>query len=364
MFFNRQADGPSRRPRRSHRPVLEMLDARKLLSGNGLLTGVAPPVDGVVHHQDHQSKPDGADSAPSSAAGPDRVISNIAYTHTGSTLEKLDLYLPAGTPPPGGWPIILAFPGGGWRWASRQQYGQEVSVLTSYGFAVAGVDVAYASDNVGGTPGWPANLQDAEDAVRWVDSHAAVLHLNSAKIVAMGDSAGANIALLLGTYPDVSVADNSPPPATGAPASHVAAVVDFYGPTDLTSLYNESRPNALPYLETDLGGTPTQVPGRYEASSPLTYVNKSDPPMLIVQGLEDHTVLPSQSLELDAALTKAGVSHELVTIPWAEHGFGLNLVGYDLTGTVATFLDAALGEKGSTAHPAPVGPTMPTSLAK
>jgi acetyl esterase/lipase len=340
--LNRKADGPSRRPRPSHRPILETLDARQLPSGTGLVSGVVAPVVGSFHHPGHHAKvavPESVDSS----AGPARVISGITYAPTGSTPAKLDLYLPAGAAPQGGWPIVLAFPGGGWRWASRQQYGREVAALTSYGFAVAGVDVAYASNNPGGSIGWPGNLQDAEYAVRWVDAHAANLHLNPARIVAMGDSAGANIALLLGTYPDVKVASDSAPPASSSPASHVAAVVDFYGPTDMTALYNASRPDALPYIVSDLGGSPTQYPGRYQAASPLTYVNSGTPPILIVQGLKDHTVPASQSLALDAALTKAGVSHELVTIPWAEHGFGLNLVGYDLTRTVATFLDAALG---------------------
>jgi acetyl esterase/lipase len=357
MKPNRQDDGPPGRPRRSHRPVLEQLDARKLPSGFGLPSGVTPSVGSVVHHPDHHV----AEPPSGSTAGTGRVISDIAYTHTGSTLEKLDLYLPAGNAPKGGWPIILAFPGGGWRWANRQQYGHEVAALTSYGFAVAGVDVAYASNNLGGKIGWPANLQDAENAVRWVDEHAAALHLNSSKIVAMGESAGANIALLLGTYPDLSVANDSAPPATGAPASHVAAVVDFYGPADMTMLYNESRTNALPYIQSDLGGTPAQFPGRYEAASPLTYINPADPPMLIIQGLKDHTVPAEQSLALDAALTKAGVSHELVTIPWAEHGFGMNLVGYNLTGTVASFLDASLGVSAPTSHATAAASTLRTS---
>ena len=165
----------------------------------------------------------------------------------------------------------------------------------------------------------------------------------------MGDSAGANIALMLGTYPSGSVITDAPssgPSADTNPVSDkVQAVVDFYGPTDLTALYNASRSVVLPYFETYLGGTRSQYPGRYAAASPITYVNSNDPPILIVQGLADDTNLPSQSTELDAALTHAGVPHQLITISWATHGFGLDLAGYNLTGDVANFLDAALSRQ-------------------
>jgi acetyl esterase/lipase len=260
--------------------------------------------------------------------------------------EQLDLYLPSGTPPAGGWPIILAFPGGGWRWASRKQYGEGVAILTKAGFAVAGVDYAYAGSTPNGSHTWPVPLEDAQQAVRWAREHAAQFHLNPDQVVAMGDSAGANLALLLATYPSGPVQVDAPPSGPSAAPNSVSdkvqAVVDFYGPTDLAALYNQSRPQVLPYFDTYLGGTPAQYPGRYVAASPLTYVNSSTPPVLIVQGLADDTNLPSQSLNLDSALTKAGVPHQLITISWATHGFGLDLVGYNLTGDVANFLDAAL----------------------
>ena len=162
----------------------------------------------------------------------------------------------------------------------------------------------------------------------------------------MGDSAGAHIALLLGTYPSGPVLTDAPPGGPSADPNPVSdkvdAVVDFYGPTDLTALYNESRSAVLPYFDTFLGGPPSLYPGRYTAASPVTYVNSGDPPVLIVQGLADDTNLPSQATELDAALTTAGVPHQLITISWATHGFGLNLPGFNLTGDVANFLDAAL----------------------
>ena len=122
-------------------------------------------------------------------------------------------------------------------------------------------------------------------------------------------------------------------------------MVDFYGPTDLTQLYRETNASNIPFLNTFLGDTPTQYPARYADASPLTYVNSSVPPVLIIQGLADTTVVPSQSLELDTALTRADVPHTLITIPWATHGFSLtNLPGYNFVHDIVTFLHQALDQ--------------------
>lgn len=365
------ADSRSRRPSRSHRPGVESLGARQLLSG---LAATAPSLGAGTHrafldhaeqvvawsateatlrsafrahgHGPRGSHAPSADAGAVASTGGGRIVSGITYTAPGMAAQKLDLYLPGGTPPAGGWPVILAFPGGGWRWASRQQYGQQVAVLTKAGFAVAGVDYAYAGSTPNGSHTWPVPLEDAQQAVRWAREHAAAFHLNPNEVVAMGDSAGGDLALLLATYPSGPVSVDAPPSGPSADASPVSdrvqAVVDFYGPTDLTALYNQSRPEVLPYFDTYLGGPPSQYPGRYTAASPITYVNADTPPVLLIQGMADRTDLPSQSLAMDAALTKAGVPHQLITISWATHGFGLDLPGFNLTGDVANFLDAAL----------------------
>ena len=347
--------GRSRRAPRSLRPGVEALDARQLLSGFAASPDLARAPGG--NHSFFLARAEqiaagamtapprhGHPSGPSAGAG-GRVISGITYTTPDMAPEHLDLYLPGGTPPPGGWPVVLAFPGGGWRWASRKQYGQQVAVLTKAGYAVAGVDYVYAGSNVNGSHTWPVPLQDAQQAVRWARTHASAFHLNPDEVVAMGDSAGAHLALLLATYPSGPVLTDAPPSGPtpdGQVSDRVQAVVDFYGPTDLTALYNQSRSAVLPYFDTFLGGPPSEFPGRYAAASPMTYVNSNTPPVLIVQGMADITNLPSQSLSLDAALTNDGVPHQLITISWATHGFGLDLPGFNLTGDVASFLDAAL----------------------
>lgn len=68
-----------------------------------------------------------------------------------------------------------------------------------------------------------------------------------------------------------------------------------------------------------LGGPPAAVPGSYAAASPVDQVSPGDPPTFLVHGANDPLVPVSQSEELAAALTDAGVPNRLVVIPGAGH---------------------------------------------
>jgi acetyl esterase/lipase len=326
----------ARRRAAAGRAELEPLEGRALLSA-GFGPGRHPhTVPGMV-------------GAPATVTGV-REIHNVPYTTDGGHTITLDLYLPAGRPPAGGWPAVIGFPGGGFKWANKVEYGSHISALVSDGFVVAAADYTYSS----GAPGsraWPMNLQDAQNAVRWVRSHAARLGVNPNQIAATGVSAGAYLANMLGTYPAGPVSAESLPAdasgrgtALGGVSARVQAVVDFYGPVDLTQLFQQV-PHARPDLITFLGGTPDQVGNRYVAASPSQFVSPDDPPFLILQGTADQTVLPAQSEELSSELSAAGVPNKLVLLPGFTHGFELHIGPLDLTPQIATFLDQALNHQ-------------------
>jgi acetyl esterase/lipase len=244
----------------------------------------------------------------------------------------------------------VGFPGGGWKSADKREYGSHVSVLARYGYAVAAADYTYSS----GAPGsrvWPADFNDVRNAVRWIRLHGPKLGINPDKIVATGVSSGAYMANMLGTYPDGQVSAESLPTDANGPGSplngvsaRVQAVVDFYGPVDLPALYQQApRPRAD--LVTFLGGTPDQIPNRYQAASPIQFVSPDDPPFLIFQGTADRAVPQAQSIELASALKAAGVPSKLVLLNGIAHGFELHIGPLDLTPQILTFLEEALNHK-------------------
>jgi acetyl esterase/lipase len=261
---------------------------------------------------------------------------NVVYSKRGGA-QQLDLYLPGGTPPPGGFPVILALPGGGWRWVRRQDLGQAVSSFTHNGYVVAVANYAFAGSSPPSTV-WPTNLEDVQDAIRWLRSKSTKFQINPNKVALWGESAGGHLAAL---------AALDPAQTPGAAPANVQAVVDFYGPTDLPLLWSTAS-KTDPYLVTFLGGTPSQKPANYAAASPVNHVTPGAPPFLIFQGTADTAVPPSQSSELYAKLQAAGVP---VKIEWAvgqPHGFRLIKYGpINYRTEVLSFLSAALNGHGT-----------------
>ena len=281
--------GPAR-PRRGQgfRPQLVVvLETRAMLSG--MVSGVgehAVPSMTVPAQIDPGPSLGTSRLAPggSQRAGPLRrspnvgwtVMRNVAFPTVDGQSELLDVYLPDTPVPVGGRPVIVAIHGGGWRRFNKTGYGERIaSGFVNYGYAVVAPDYQLSEP---GLPSWPINFEDVQAAVSWVRDQSASLDFNPNEITALGESAGANLAALLGT--------SSAQATGGGNSAAVNAVVALSTPTDLTSLYHESPLAGLAAAQF-LGGTPEQVPENYVAASPLDHVAADDPPMLLVHGLED-----------------------------------------------------------------------------
>lgn len=254
---------------------------------------------------------------------------NLTYETVGGLSLKLDTYAPASPAPLTGRPVILAIHGGGWHRFDKADYGRAVSVFTRAGYLVVAIDYRLSTPS---QPSWPAAFDDVRAAVIWVRQHAAQLQADPNRIVAMGESAGAHLAELLGANPQ------DPP---GSPISaRVQAVVDFYGPADLIALDQESIQGSSA-LRQFLGGVPAAISDSAKAASPIDQINPNSAPTLIVQGLSDTVVPADQSEALSIALAAAGVRHQLILIPGASHGFRFRVGRLDLIPDVLAFLSAS-----------------------
>ena len=103
-------------------------------------------------------------------------------------------------------------------------------------------------------------------------------------------------------------------------SSRVQAVVNYYGPTDMSRCFETGKGAAgalLPFL----GGTPQEHADRYRAASPITYVDQDDPPVLTLHGGKDTLVPLEQAQLLDAKMKAEGASHTLVVLSDQGHGF-------------------------------------------
>ncbi len=249
----------------------------------------------------------------------------FVYTTRAEAPQTLEIDLPSGRPPVGGWPVVLAIHGGGWRKFDAEEYARKVApALVHAGFAVVAPNYVLARP---GAPSWPLALDDLQDAVSWVGATSSEFGWNSGELAVMGQSAGGHLAAMLGTEPVSS----------GTTTPKVRAVVDFYGPADLGAMVAEKAQGA-PEVEEFLGGAPTQIPATYIAASPVDRVTPNSAPILIVQGTADTIVPAEQSEELAEAYAAAGVLHQLIMIRGATHGFGLHVGTGNLVSAVVGFL--------------------------
>lgn len=249
---------------------------------------------------------------------PVQVSLDLPYAATTDPRQRLDLYLPRDRRR-GPLPVILYFHGGGWSQGDKADGAARLMGFVRGGY-YAGVSVGY---RLSGQATWPAPLHDAKAAVRWVRGNAERLGLDPARIGVWGRSAGAHLALMLGTTGNEPRLEGTLGEHRQQP-SRVSAVANFFGPTDLPGLVGaasdiDRRRADAPEARLLGGAVPERLALAREAS-PLAHVSEGDAPVLTVHGTLDRVVPFGQAARLDAALHRAGVPSYLVTIDGGGHG--------------------------------------------
>ena len=250
-----------------------------------------------------------AQQAPPKLPEGTKVFRNLEYVQGGHERQKLDLYVPEKADGP--LPVIVWVHGGGWMGGSKEGGGPTLSFV-GRGYAVAAINYRLSQH----AP-FPAQIEDCKAAIRWLRANAKTYNLAPDHIGVWGTSAGGHLVALLGTSGDVKDLEGQEGP-TGQ-SSRVQAVVDWFGPTDLTKMGgSHDQPNSP---EARLLGGPVQDnKDKAARANPITYVAKDNPPFLILHGDKDPTVPFSQSVMLADALKKAGVEVTLQPVKGAGHG--------------------------------------------
>jgi acetyl esterase/lipase len=263
-----------------------------------------------------------------------KLIGNVPFS--GDTLKKhlLDIYLPANTKST--IPFVVLIHGGGWlvndKYADIGYMGNTVSDLITNGIAVVSIEYRFASQAK-----FPAQIQDCNQAISFLCKNAEKYNLDKNRMALMGFSAGGHLASLQGLSNDNKV------PAffmsNSVQKFNIKAVVDYYGPSDLTALAGSEDPKAPEGIL--LGASPISRPDLAKIASPVTYVDKNDPPFLIIHGEKDDIVNNKQSKLLSGWLTVKGVKNELVIVKNAPH-YGIMYDVDEIRNRVIDFLKSEL----------------------
>ena len=241
------------------------------------------------------------------AANEYQIFPNITYSVNNNYESKLDIYKRRDVTAPQ--PTLIWIHGGGWTGGAKESAVMSLMPWFEMGWNVVNVEYRLARISPA-----PAAVEDCLCALRFVAAQAKTYAIDTGKLVVSGDSAGGHLALTTGMIPESAGLDRQCP---GAPLPKVAAIIDWYGITDVNDLLD--GPNRKAYAVQWLGSLPNREEIAHRVS-PLTYVTPGLPPVLSIQGDADPTVPYSHSVRLQEALDKVGVAHQLVTIPGGKHG--------------------------------------------
>jgi acetyl esterase/lipase len=220
-------------------------------------------------------------------------IRNVVYSPPGWPQSlRADLYLPQKRGPLA---VVLVVHGGGWAGRSRDDMAAISLDLVHRGYAVMNLDYRFAPQYT-----FPAQLEDMQQARRWLTHNAELYRLDLNRVNAWGYSSGAHLAALLGSQQQRGANDD---PAQQLP--RLRAVVAGGIPADLRKYSNS------PIVERFMGGTRDDMPERYAEASPQYHVSADDPPVFLYHGKLDNLVEEDQPRDYYEALIASGVDAEL-----------------------------------------------------
>jgi acetyl esterase/lipase len=259
---------------------------------------------------------------------PDRTV-RYATLPDGRSLS-LDVYLPAPPekselrPQAPNRPVMVVH-GGFWSGGDKGDAPTTSRHLSDLGFTVFDIEYRTAPQ-----PNWKTATGDVKCAIAWIKKNASTpdWHVDVNKLTLLGRSAGGHLVLLAAYTPT----DPALPSSCDNADTSVDAVISLYAPTDLTWGY--ANPARLEVADTSaklrafLGGAPDTIADRYRVLSPAERVTRQSPRTLLVHGGRDQFVHPAHMNMLAGRLDAAGVPHDALLIPYAQHGFDYVVGGF------------------------------------
>lgn len=235
--------------------------------------------------------------------------------------------------------------GGGWSGGSSHLgafYAQIESALVNRGITVASINYTLS-----GIAPWPAAIEDSTCAIRFLRAHAAEYQIDPARIAVYGDSAGGHLASMVGL---TTPSDGFDGGQWSDQSSGVSAVVDLFGPADLTA--KDWTTAAQRPVLAEFGAPLGSASPALMRASPVTHVSAGAPPFLIMHGVADNVVPVSQSQALAARLRSVNVPVTLVLVTNAGHEFArtgglISPTSPQIVAQIVAFLTAKLGASAS-----------------
>jgi acetyl esterase/lipase len=266
----------------------------------------------------------------SAAFAQPRVEKNVVFGMYSGAALLMDVYRPVQSNGLG----LIVIQGSGWympqRYDAPALKDDEFAVTYGQRFAEAGYTAFVINHRAAPRFRYPAPIEDAQRAVRFIRHNAAAYAIDARRLGAWGASSGGHLAALLGTLDGAGDPNDTDP--VNRESAKVQAVVTLFPATDLASL---TTPRGVTAVVALMGfrhpPDPSQAPPgsvrpdepeikAYRGASPTTHVTRDDAPFLLIHGDAD-VIAPIQQSELmEQKLTSASVPVRLVRVPGGQHG--------------------------------------------
>ena len=255
-------------------------------------------------------------------------IPNVEYECIDGVSRVLQILIPtsrhAKAPRPGQRPASRHYPCivyvQGSAWMQQNVYANLPCIvrLCSYGFVVAVVQ--YRDSSI---TSFPAPVQDARNAIRFMRTHADEYAVDPTRMAVMGDSSGGHTAVYAGIMHD----DDTPANLFPGVSAEVSCIVNFYGSTDLTfddsnpSTPNHNLPDSPEGMEMGKINLREDRAAR-ELLSVRCNIDETTQiaPVLTFHGTKDRTVNTRCSTLLHQRLQETGHASTLYLLRGADHG--------------------------------------------
>jgi acetyl esterase/lipase len=231
-----------------------------------------------------------------------RIDRDILFASPDGIPLALNIYRPTQV---GTYPAIVSIYGGAWQRGSPDSDDSFNRYMAAQGYVVWAISYRHAP-----AYHFPTQIDDVRSALAYIKQYAIEYQTDLDRVALIGRSAGAQLAMLA-AYQD--------------PPFPIKAVVNYYGPVNLTAGYNDvPTPDPIESrvtLRKFLGGTPTEFPELYYQASPLNTVKANLPASLLIYGGKDHIIQSKYGLNLAQELRSQGNKAIFIEIPWADHAF-------------------------------------------
>ncbi len=241
-----------------------------------------------------------------------RVISDVQYCTGAGKPLLMDVFVPRhrGTAPT---PAVLWIHGGGWERGDKNG-NSGAQLLGSEGFVTASLFYRLSGDSP-----FPADIEDCKCAIRFLRANASKYGIDPDRIGVAGASAGGHLAELVATA-DRSAGLEGDGGWNGV-SSKVQAAAAYYGASDFMVGATQFQHHTGQVIVKLFRGTEKEKPELYRKASPIYYVSKDAPPLLLVHGKDDDLVPFDQSVRMAEAYHRVGRPVEFISVSHAGHDF-------------------------------------------